>query len=229
MTDSARDAILRRIRQALKRPAPEPYWANDPIQEGPVFPLPANEPQALRDRMKKEFEAIQGEWHEAGSREEARQWLTDWMAEQGLKTILAPKTENTSLCRFLEGMDAITWADPALQSGPHPHAGWDKLDLGITLVESLVAESGSLLVSTQIAGRASSVLPPHHLAIATADQIVPDLDSALGNLQQKYAQIPSSASLITGPSRTADIEKILVLGVHGPRRLTLLVLPAGSL
>jgi L-lactate dehydrogenase complex protein LldG len=92
-------------------------------------------------------------------------------------------------------------------------------EIGVTGCECLVAQTGTVIVS---GGRAISVLPPVHLVIATRDQIVPDLTTAMRLLWKKYAgRWPSSLSAITGPSRTADIEKTLVFGAHGPRRLAL--------
>jgi L-lactate dehydrogenase complex protein LldG len=70
------------------------------------------------------------------------------------------------------------------------------------------------------------VLPPHHLVIARKSQIVTDLSEAFASLTAKYrGSYPSMISFITGPSRTGDIERILVLGAHGPKRLTILMLP----
>jgi L-lactate dehydrogenase complex protein LldG len=74
-------------------------------------------------------------------------------------------------------------------------------------------------------GRALSVLPPHHVVLARETQIVADLPEAFALLKRKYApNYPSFISFITGPSRTGDIERILVLGAHGPKRLTVLLL-----
>jgi L-lactate dehydrogenase complex protein LldG len=86
-----------------------------------------------------------------------------------------------------------------------------------------VAQTGSVIVSTVSAGgRALSVLPPTHLVIARREQIVPDLATAMAFLRERYDKHwPSALSVITGPSRTADIEKILVMGAHGPKRLAL--------
>jgi L-lactate dehydrogenase complex protein LldG len=94
-------------------------------------------------------------------------------------------------------------------------------DLGVTSCDCLVAQTGSVIVSTLSAGgRALSVLPPVHLVIARREQIVPDLTAALALLRKRYdARWPSALSVITGPSRTGDIEKILVMGAHGPKRL----------
>ena len=96
--------------------------------------------------------------------------------------------------------------------------GWS-----VTGCDCLVAQTGSIFVSTRsAAGRAASVLPEMHLVVARRDQIVPDLAAAFALLRQRYGDHwPSAISLITGPSRTADIEKILVMGAHGPKRLGL--------
>ncbi len=64
--------------------------------------------------------------------------------------------------------------------------------------------------------------PPVHLVIAGRDQLVPDLAVAMSMLRERYDdRWPSALSVITGPSRTADIEKNLVMGAHGPKRLVL--------
>jgi hypothetical protein len=103
------------------------------------------------------------------------------------------------------------------------NAGVHECDLGVTGCDCLVAQTGSIIVSTLSAGgRALSVLPPTHLVIARRQQIVPDLASAMALLRKRYGKRwPSALSVITGPSRTADIEKILVMGAHGPKRLVL--------
>jgi L-lactate utilization protein LutC len=96
--------------------------------------------------------------------------------------------------------------------------GWS-----VTGCDCLVAMTGSIFVSTRsAAGRAASVLPELHLVVARREQLVPDLPTAFALLRQRYGDHwPSAISLITGPSRTADIEKILVMGAHGPKRLGL--------
>ncbi len=98
-------------------------------------------------------------------------------------------------------------------------------DAGISECDALVAQTGSVLVTSRSAGgRALSVLPPHHVVIARREQLVADLPAAFALVKTKYApDFPSMISFITGPSRTGDIERILVLGAHGPKRLTILV------
>jgi L-lactate dehydrogenase complex protein LldG len=97
-------------------------------------------------------------------------------------------------------------------------------DVGISECDALIAQTGSVLVTNRSAGgRALSVLPPHHVVLAQREQLVADLPAAFELLRQKYgANYPSMISFITGPSRTGDIERILVLGAHGPKKLTVL-------
>ncbi|HUJ71330.1 MAG TPA: lactate utilization protein [Verrucomicrobiae bacterium] len=103
------------------------------------------------------------------------------------------------------------------------NASVHECDLGVTSCDCLVAQTGSIVVNARSSGgRALSVLPPTHLAIARREQIVPDLASAMALLRKRYDKHwPSALTVITGPSRTADIEKILVMGAHGPKRLLL--------
>ncbi|HEX4084466.1 MAG TPA: LUD domain-containing protein [Chthoniobacteraceae bacterium] len=100
----------------------------------------------------------------------------------------------------------------------------EKCDAGISECDALVAQTGSVLVTSRSAGgRALSVLPPHHVVLARREQLLPDLTAAFALLERKYAgAFPSFIGFITGPSRTGDIERILVLGAHGPKKLTII-------
>jgi L-lactate dehydrogenase complex protein LldG len=99
----------------------------------------------------------------------------------------------------------------------------EKCDVGISECDALIAQTGTVLVTSRSAGgRALSCLPPHHVVIARREQLVPDLPAAMALVKQRYAgNFPSMISFITGPSRTGDIERILVLGAHGPKKLTI--------
>ena len=113
---------------------------------------------------------------------------------------------------------------PALfTEGGYDKAELEKCDVGITECDALVAQTGSVVVTSRTTGgRALSVLPPHHVVIARRDQLIPDLPAAYALLQSRYANsFPSMISFVTGPSRTGDIERILVLGAHGPKKLTI--------
>jgi L-lactate dehydrogenase complex protein LldG len=96
-------------------------------------------------------------------------------------------------------------------------------DVGISECDALVAQTGTVVVTSRSAGgRALSCLPPHHVVLAKREQLIPDLPAAFKLLKSKYgANYPSMISFITGPSRTGDIERILVLGAHGPKKLTI--------
>jgi L-lactate dehydrogenase complex protein LldG len=99
----------------------------------------------------------------------------------------------------------------------------EKIHTGISFCECLIARTGGIVVSSlQLSGRRMYALPEHHLIVAYTTQLVTDLKDAFELLKNKYqTHIPSAITVITGPSRTADIEKTLVMGAHGPKELYL--------
>lgn len=101
----------------------------------------------------------------------------------------------------------------------------EKMVAGITLCEFLVARLGSVVVSSQnLSGRRMNVFADVHIIVAYTSQMVDDIKDSLRLIKEKYPQgLPSAISVITGPSRTADIEKTLVMGAHGPRKLYVLL------
>ncbi len=117
----------------------------------------------------------------------------------------------------------------ALEKGGIKHKTSDsgfieKVDCGITYCEYLIARTGSILISSQLGGgRMLNIYPPVHVVCANLSQLVNDIDDGLKRIMDKYEarELPSMISLVTGPSRTADIEKTLVMGAHGPKELVL--------
>ncbi len=105
-------------------------------------------------------------------------------------------------------IDIVTAADPAKEAA----------DACITGCEMLVARTGSILLSSrQNLGRTAPVYFPIHIVFAYTNQVVYDIEDGFAALKKKYgSDLPSMINLTTGPSRTADIEKTLVVGVHGP-------------
>ena len=103
---------------------------------------------------------------------------------------------------------------------------FEQAEVGITLCEALVARNGSIMLSNSgMAGRRLSIYPPVHIVLAYSSQLVTDLKDGFSLLKEKYKnQLPSMITTITGPSRTADIEKTLVLGAHGPKELFVFLL-----
>ncbi len=102
-------------------------------------------------------------------------------------------------------------------------AALERCDAALTECDALVAQTGSVLLTSRSAGgRTLSALAPHHVVLARRRQLVPDLTAAFAFLTELYgADYPSLVSFVTGPSRTGDIERILVLGAHGPKRLSI--------
>ncbi len=115
----------------------------------------------------------------------------------------------------------VCWTDGGYDTGD-----LESCDVGMTACEALIAQTGSVLITSRSSGgRALSVLPPHHVVLATRGQLLPDMVAGYALWRQKYAEsYPSLISFITGASRTGDIERILVLGAHGPKKLTVLLM-----
>lgn len=118
--------------------------------------------------------------------------------------------------------------DPELQkylansfAADNQHKNLATCDASITLCECLVARTGTIVLSSaQASGRTVSVYAPIHICIAKTSQLVYDVKDALVMMKEKYAgKIPSLITFASGPSRTADIEKTLVTGVHGPKEV----------
>ena len=123
---------------------------------------------------------------------------------------------------LLAGVPCATYR---VTAGDFDKNALEACDAGITSCEALVAQTGSILVSSATSGgRAVSILPHVHVVVATCDQIVATLADALHAAKERHeGRMPSMLSFITGPSRTGDIERILVLGAHGPKELILIL------
>lgn len=113
---------------------------------------------------------------------------------------------------------------------PHPSFRVQDADLGLTGVEYAVAGSGTIVVvASPSHPRSVSLLPLVHIAIVRQEQLLPDLAALADRLRRDFPERPSSGiALITGPSRTADIEQTLSIGVHGPGELHVLLLGDGG-
>lgn len=107
-------------------------------------------------------------------------------------------------------------------------SGLEICDVAITGCEFLVARTGSIVLSAaQESGRNTSVYAPIHICVATTSQLVYDIKDAIQGIREKYGEkLPSLITFATGPSRTADIEKTLVVGVHGPKEVYLFLVEA---
>jgi L-lactate dehydrogenase complex protein LldG len=225
------DTILNRIRDALRTAAPFPVPGGAP---GPT-PRPLDLPTAADHRRVLPAVGSAFDVQVALFQKNAAELRAEF------KVVLNDEGLTSELCRL---RDAEGWTRVASHRGTLTDlagaalrlpvlladAGYDKSDLetcpvGITECDALVAQTGSVVVTARSAGgRALNVLPPHHVVLARRDQLVPDLPEAFARLRARYGQdFPSMISFITGPSRTGDIERILVLGAHGPKQLTILL------
>jgi L-lactate dehydrogenase complex protein LldG len=223
-----RENILGRIREALKVNAPHPGHHGAGGNSQPINVAPAV-PRNWLPKVGESFEEqlamfaknaaeLKADLRLLASAEQARQVLSKLAGAEGWKQAAYHAGQLTdSICPALtipllrtdQGYDALAL---------------EQCDAGISECDVLVAQTGSVVVTCRSAGgRALSVLPPHHVVLARREQMVPDLPAAFEWLKTQYgANYPSMISFITGPSRTGDIERILVLGAHGPKQLTIL-------
>jgi L-lactate dehydrogenase complex protein LldG len=221
-----RENISGRIREALKAPAhqpashdpaPTPATASTPRQWLPKVSESVDEQLALFAQNAAALKANFQMFHMA---EDLRQALVRLSEAEGWQRVAGHSGDLTNvLCPALNL--------PLLRTDQaYDFHELEQCDAGISECDALIAQTGTVLVTSRSAGgRALSVLPPHHVVLARRNQLVADLPAAFELLNRKYAcNYPSMISFITGPSRTGDIERILVLGAHGPKRLTILCL-----
>jgi L-lactate dehydrogenase complex protein LldG len=192
----AKENILKKIRQALSNPAPLPF----PQSEGnnSIFP-PA--PDDLEVVFAEEFVKLQGRFA----------FCTDEKdMQQQVQQLIAEKQWTKIYCNEDKWNDAFSNTISLASS-----------DAAITGCEFLVARTGTIVMSAaQQSGRTVSVYAPVHICIAYTSQLLFDIKDALQLLKEKYAgNMPSLITFASGPSRTADIEKTLVTGVHGPKEV----------
>jgi L-lactate dehydrogenase complex protein LldG len=208
-----RERILTRIRNALKT-LTLVHWTNEATRGmQPVF---APIPDAL-ERFQREC---------AGNKTELIVTPDSRASGEALESVLASLPPGEIFVQDAPALRQISSGLPQTNnlrwsSGGGPH---ENSQATITLAEVLVAQTGSVVVSAACGGRGASIVAPVHIVVATASQLVSAIDDAFVRLHERGAAEQNSyVSLITGSSRTADIEKILVMGAHGPRRLVVIL------
>lgn len=207
--NSGRERILERLRKALREPAPRHPGA----ERGPVF---APVTDAL-DRFQKECAANVTECIVTpDSRASAAVVAQILAALPPGEIFLQDAPELRGMTSAWQDGHTLRWSS---EGGPA-----ESSQATITLAEALVASTGSVFVSAASGGRGATVVAPVHIVLATLEQLVPDLDAAFARIRERGVALRNSyLCLITGSSRTADIEKILVMGAHGPRRLAVVL------
>ena len=204
-SSSSKESILKKIRQALSDSVPLPF----PKSEGnnSVY-LPSLED--LEIEFAEEFTKLQGKFAFCLNEQDLNNQLTGLIKAKNWKHIYCVEKALLPTVSIASGnlLNQSNLAD---------------CDASVTSCEYLVARTGSIVMSSfQPSGRTVSVYAPIHICIAYTDQLVYDIREVLLLFKEKYQDnIPSMLTFATGPSRTADIEKTLVVGVHGPKEVYL--------
>ena len=200
---TSKEKLLKKIRQALLEKRDNPYRNLENL------PHYAPHDELLEVTFAEQFTAVSGQF----------EFCEDEV--QFIETLL-------TLAEGRNWRKIYCW-EPALQqilkTYEYPFFETDKdfeqAEVGFTLCEALIARNGSILLSNgNMAGRRLSIYPPVHIVMAYTSQLVLDLKDGFKIIKDKYGKdLPSMITNVTGPSRTADIEKTLVLGAHGPKEV----------
>ena len=204
-TSKARENILSRIRKGLgEQPIPMPF----PEVEKNNGAIYATDPQAMPDEQFAEaFIRLGGKFVFCENEQELMQSINMLYESRAWEQLLCA---DERLLRIFQN-NKVDIVEPADNTPEGASAC-------ITGCEALIARLGSVLVSSrQHMGRTAPVYYPVHIVVAYANQVVGDIEDGIALMKKKYGKdLPSMMNLTTGPSRTADIEKTLVVGVHGP-------------
>ena len=135
-----------------------------------------------------------------------------------LKALIERESWKNIYCNDNKILELLSPSEIDINNSPED---FSSVKVGITSCDFLISRFGSVMVSSGLgSGRQIFVYPETHVVIAYTSQVVPELKDALTGIKKKYAgNFPSQITVITGPSRTADIEKTLVMGAHGPKSL----------
>jgi len=169
------------------------------------------------DAFKAKAEAVSAEVHRFATKAEALSFIRETLTKEGVADTPYSYAVWTD-CPFLEGVDRdeLATAHPGLKFSVSRDLA-EKSKIGITQMQWGIANTGTVAQnSTAAEERLASSLPWLHIAILGTKQILPDLPALLQAVNPKDC---AYLALISGPSRTADIERVLTIGVHGPERL----------
>jgi L-lactate dehydrogenase complex protein LldG len=219
----ARDAILRRVRNALGRAAADPQAHADAEayigahRHGPRPAMPADLVTRFMQRageMASTVERIAS----TGAIPEA---VARYLDALELPPELAEQKSHAGVCWPEFG--GLDWSGAGLTVESRPTTGHDRL--GITGCFCAIAETGTLVMTSGVeTPTATTLLPDTHVAVVSAGRIVSGMEEAFALIRAERGLVPRAINLISGPSRTGDIEQTIVLGAHGPFRLHVLVL-----
>ena len=208
----SRDNILHRVRTALGRSAGQAVADPPPVR----IRIPDVDMERRISTMFARIEALAGTTHRAATPADARAFVAAAIEGQ---TAVASNAPFLAEC----GIAALPGVRSGVTDREELRALCATADVGITSADYVLADTGSLvMLASPREARLVSLLPPAHIAVVPRERILTGLDE-LFTILPNPAEVTSSMVLITGPSRTADIEQILVRGVHGPGRITVVV------
>ena len=223
-----REETLTRIRQSLQTSLlPE---ASDRIER--VGPLPAVDHATLLESFVREAQTAGSEVYQPTTPDDATETLLDLVKQAGQQAITW-SDEDLPIKDIHELLfhAGVTRHVPDLARDPvMRRQQWQNLDavrVGITGALGGLADTGSIIVASgRQRARAASLLPETHIALLPVDRLYPTMQAFFGaHSAQDLTGNSSNLVFITGPSRTADIEMIITRGVHGPKRLCVILLP----
>lgn len=209
MKDAARNTVLGAIRHHLAVTRRGEGATTMRIAR-PAPPSPSGDREELVAAFAERLGAVGGVAWRVGDLAAAAQCVDGILAESGGARVALGDSALVAALR-------TRLAHPASFVAVDDRAGLADCEVGITAVRAAIAETGSLLLdSASERYRLVSLLPAVHIALVPIDVLLPDLDAALALLGAEPA---AAVTLVTGPSRTADIELTLAIGVHGPKAL----------
>jgi len=220
---AARDAILGRVRNALHKTGPdtgsraeaETYLAAR--AQGPRPAMPAD----LVARFVQRATDMASTVERIASRSEIPGAVIRYLDALDLPPELAAQKSHDGVC-WPEFAD-LDWSGVGLCIEARPTVGHDRL--GITGSFCAIAETGTLVFTSGTeTPTASALLPDTHIAVVRADRVVSGMEEAFALVRAEHGGMPRAVNMISGPSRTGDIEQTIVLGAHGPFRVHLLLL-----
>ena len=225
---SSRDAILKKLRAARQ---PFPAAPPRPKTYLPVTHLDDAAPESLLQRFTGELERLDGEVFVVEGDDAARDQVLALLKTHDASRVLAWEYQYIPIDGLEQALAeaGITAIHPDIHGDTRDGAlnQYETVPVGLTGADAAFAATGTFVVNAAPGkDRIPTVLPRVHIVVITLDQIVPRLESWVANQRHNdLALIRNSSNLcfISGPSRTADIEKNLVLGMHGPEEVQVVI------
>jgi L-lactate dehydrogenase complex protein LldG len=210
----ARDNILGRVRQALGKTGPDATAreaALAHIATHPIGPRPAL-PADLRQRFLENAAKLESSVDQLARREEIPRAVARYLTGIGV----APRAAG-----WPEFAD-LPWGEAGVEVAIRPTQGQDPV--GLTSVFCAIAETGTVVVlAGPEAPTGTLLLPDTHIAVVDGSRIVASMEDAFVLIRKERGSLPRAVNMVSGPSRTGDIEQTIVLGAHGPFRVHLLI------